>query len=416
MIPFAGIAAAVFLALASPAPSPKAQPPAAVTILEHRVDALGDAQLEAGDPRRLVEPRRQLRAERYRLERRVLLLLSLIVPALVLYRLWRSGGAARIRTSVARAVPPRARTIVYTLVILAIGWTAAFPFNFIDYRINRLYGLTRQPPAEWFGSWFVQAAIATVLLALVATGLIWLADRTRLWYLYAAAGIVIATVGLAFLDPVAISPLIVSARPVQHGELPPYTRAVLASAHVAPVPIYVGDVPRTGLVAGAAGIGPTRRVVVADYVIASASAREKAFVLLREFGHLATADTFRASLVFAAFAVITLAIAIGIADRVPFRTDDDPLARLALVGACALVASMIVWLPVAYYLRSRDAAADRYALRITQDRRAAIRSIVRSADELLIPYCPGVDLAFPDVHQPPGTRIAAILDRPDPCR
>jgi Zn-dependent protease with chaperone function len=415
MIALAGAVAAALLTFAAPAPA-AVRPPAAHTILEHRVDAIPDAQLEAADPVRLIETRRQIRAERYRFERRILLLAGLLVPALILYRLWRSGGAARIRAWISRGVPPRLRTVVYTLVIIAIGWLAAFPFSFIDYRINRLYGLTRQPPAEWFGSWLVQATIATVLLALVAAGLLWLADRTRLWYVFASIGIVVATVALAFFDPVAIEPLMTSSRPLEHGDLPAFTRAGLLANHVPAVPIYVGEVPRTGLVAGVAGIGPTQRIVVADYVIASASAREKLFVLMREFGRISTADTFRSALIFAGFAVLTLAIAIAIADRVPFRTDDDPLARLALVGACALLASIVVWLPVAYYLRQRDAAADRYALRATRDPRAAIRSIVRSTDELLIPYCPGVDWVFPDVHEPPGTRIAAIRDQPDPCR
>lgn len=413
MIPFAG-----FLLAAALAASPPPLPPAASdrTVLERRVDVIPDVRYLEDDPRQLFSPRRQLAGERYQLERRVLLLCSILLPAFVLFRFWGSGAAARLRDTFQRAVDaPGILTFAFSFCILGSGWLAALPFSFIDYRLSRLYGLTRVPPAAWFGSWLVQAMIATALLSLVATGILWLVERTRIWYVYATVALVAATLALAWLDPVFISPLIASDKALSRQSLPSLTQSEIAAAHI-DAPLYIGDVPRTGLAAGVSGLDGTTRVIVGDYVIASATAREKGFVILREFGHIATADPFRNALVFAAFGIVTLAIAVAVADRVPFRPDDDPLSRLALVGASALLFSTLIWLPVAHYLRGRDASADRYALRLTGDRAAAVRSIVRTSDELLIPMCPSVDWSFPDIHEPPGERIASILNQRDPCR
>ncbi len=411
MIPLGALVFAAALA-ASPAPSPA---PAERTVLEHRVDAISDARLAGSDTLRLLSARRQKAGQRYQLERRVLLLCSILVPAYVLFRLWGSGLAARLRSSVQRAVSAQLVTFVFGLCVIGAGWLSALPFSFLDYRLSRLYGLTRIAPAAWFGSWLVQAIIASVLLALVASGILWLVDRTRVWYLYASAVVVLATVALAWINPVAIAPLVSVDKPLPRSALPLLTQRELAKSPVA-APLYVGEVPRTGLGAGTDGVDGTTRVVIGDYVIASASAREKAFVILRQFGHIATADPFRNALVFAAFGIVTLALAVALADRVPFRPDDDALSRIALVGASALLFSTVVWLPVASYLRGRDASADRYALRITGDRAAAVRSVIRTSDELLIPACPAADWSFPDIHQPPGRRIAAFLNQPDPCR
>jgi Zn-dependent protease with chaperone function len=410
VIPLAGIVLAAALS-ASP---PPAVAPAGRSFLEARVDAIPEARLLAGDPKELFAERRQHAAARYQIERRALLVGSILVPAFVLFRLWGSGLCGRLRASLSRTVPPSMLSFTFGLVLIGGGWVAAMPFSFLDYRLSRLYGLTRAAPAAWLGSWLVQAIIATVLLSLVGSAILWLVDRTRLWYLYAAAGVVVATVALAWADPVAISPLTQSDRPIARHSLPFLTQQAIAKAHLA-VPLYEGGVPRTGLAAGVEGVGGTTRIVLADYVIASASAREKSFIILRELGHVATGDPFRGALVFASFGILTLAIAVAIADRVPFRPEDDPLSRLGLVGASALVFSMIVWLPTAAYFRSRDLAADRYAFALTGDRAAAVRSIVRTSDELLIPVCPAIDWSFPDVHASPGRRIAAILGTPDAC-
>ena len=345
----------------------------------------------------------------------MLLVLSLLVPAFVLFRLWSSGSAASLRGAISRAVPSRLRTFVFAFAILSLCWLAALPFSFLDYRVNRLYGLTRQPPAEWFGAWIVQAAIATLLLSLVAASILWLVARTRVWYLYAAGGIILAMLGLAYIDPVAITPLMTSSRPLDPASFPPYTRHALRRHMRAASRSTWATSRERALRRGSKGWGaPAHRCRRLRHRVGD-RAREsvRGPAPSRAF---AAGDTLYNALLFAGFGIVTLALAVGLADRVPFRPDDDRALALSAgrgerhaVFRDRMAAGRV-------HPALADAMADRFALRMTNDPIAAERSIVRTADELLIPYCTPFDVIFPDVHQPPGTRIAAIRGNPDPCR
>jgi Zn-dependent protease with chaperone function len=110
------------------------------------------------------------------------------------------------------------------------------------------------------------------------------------------------------------------------------------------------------------------------------------------------------------------ALAVVIADRVGFRRDDDPLARLsivfALLGTLGLLATPIY----NSYSRNLESRADAYALALTGDRISAVRAYVRFADETLAPLCPSRLVRIYFYNSPPlGTRIARADGKTNPC-
>jgi Zn-dependent protease with chaperone function len=115
--------------------------------------------------------------------------------------------------------------------------------------------------------------------------------------------------------------------------------------------------------------------------------------------------------------VLSVAVAVLIADQIRFRRDDDPLARLALVGALAGLAALATYPLYNMYSRQIATKADAYALTLTQDPASAVRAFVRAADRRFVTLCtPGwATLYFSQLPQL-GTRIAAATGRPDPCR
>ena len=114
--------------------------------------------------------------------------------------------------------------------------------------------------------------------------------------------------------------------------------------------------------------------------------------------------------------IVFAAIAVGLADRIRFRRDDDPLSRLAIVGSL-LALVYIAAVPVRNAaLRYYDFGADSYAVAITHDPAAAVRAIVRNSDERMEEVCPEWSaMLFLYTAPGAGSRVAAINHVPSGC-
>jgi len=233
-------------------------------------------------------------------------------------------------------------------------------------------------------------------------------------------GLFIVTLFMAFLEPVFIAPLynrftlLPASAPVRTPLL-----ALARRAGIGDAPIVISDDSRrtSAAIADVAGFGPTKRIVLSDALLENATAGEILFLAAREFGHYAHHDDFRLSLFWTFLFIFGTALAVVTADRVGFRRDDDPLARLALVlGFLGLYA--LAMTPVYdAYSRNIESRADGYALALTGDRASAVRAYVRIADETLAPLCPTKLAQLYFYNSPPlGARIAKAAGRPDPCR
>ena len=107
--------------------------------------------------------------------------------------------------------------------------------------------------------------------------------------------------------------------------------------------------------------------------------------------------------------ILAVALGVFVADRIGFRRDDDPVSRLALVGA---IFGGVFFLAVPAYnvgLRAMEAQADVYAATLTHDPSAGVRALVRTADENLQGVAPGpIDTLFFERTPALAQRIAAL--------
>jgi len=389
--------------------------------VDRRVTAIPAAALVSEAPARLIDARRQRVAERFRDYGRPLFFAWALSQIVAFFYLWASGLAARLRDFVRSRVGGTAAVrFVFGGSMAYVAGLASLPASFVRYRVDYAYGLTSERAAAWYYDGIVNATIEACVVGAVVTCVFALVDRTRLWYLYAMGGLFIVTLVLAFAEPVVVAPLYNHFTPLS-GVAPVRARleALAQRAGLGEAPIYVDDTSRrtTSIVADIAGFGPTKRIVLGDALIAHATMGEVLFLTARELGHYAHGDDFRLSLLWTFLFIFCTALAVVCADRVGFRRDDDPLARLSLVFAFLGVFGLAVTPLYNAYSRNNESRADAYAVALTHDRASAIRAYVRIADETLAPLCParGVRLYF--YNSPPlGTRIAKVAGRPDPCR
>lgn len=338
----------------------------------------------------------------------------------MLLYLWRSGTAARLRDAMRHRIGNIvALRVAFGAALLVIANLAAFPASLARYRVDYIYGFTIETAAAWYRDGLISVTLDAIVVGAIVACVFALVDRTRVWYLYAMAGLFVVTLVMAFVEPVVVAPLYNSFHPLPRGAaLGERLESLARRAGIGNAPIYVTDDSRrtTAAIADIAGFGPTMRIVLSDALLANATPGEVLVLAAREFGHYVHGDDFRLSLFWTSLFIVSTALAVVLADRVGFRRDDDPLARLPLVffflGLLALAATPIY----NGYSRHLEALADDYALALTSDRASAVRVYVRIADETLGQLCPSRLSRWYFYNNPPlGTRIARALGHADPC-
>ncbi len=391
---------------------------AAQTHEDRRVDALSSRVLVTVSPVSLVGSVQQRRARAIADYQQGIFVGWALAPILAFFWLWQTGNAARLRDALRRRF--RAPAIVRAAFGAALGvlaMLASLPFAFAWYRVEAIVGLSHQPISSWFFGEVVRAGTVAACSAVAVAVVLELVDRTRLWYVVYIALLYVVALATVAIEPALVSPLAAHQRPAP-APIVALGDAVARELGVTPVTLgIVTEASRSGLVpARTLGLGPFTRIVLDNDALARASPREAAYVLARQYAHVREHDVLLLAVSATTLFVIAVALAVLVSDRIRFRRDDDPLARLALVGTC-LGVTVLVLLPVFNAIeRNVESRADRLAVAATRDPATAVRVFVRSANDNLIPLCGRRTTRWYFNSRPPlGSRIAALTGESDPC-
>ncbi len=331
--------------------------------------------------------------------------LSLLILRFTIRPLWAMAGAAAQRTSarlawmrtapVARALvgaieklwggPGYGQALWFAGLQFWLSWLIAMPRSFYFGWIHEArFGLTHQSAWEWAWRVFKGGAVAALAMALLASGLFALARRTRRWWLLLGLGSALALTISGAFDPYR-GRLYFDQEPLPQGPLRERLTAVLAKAEVPYRELWVRktSVASKRVQAYFAGQGPTRSIVFNDVLLDQFSAEEVVAVIAHEAAHIHE-PKWPGRL---AAAVMVLLLLLG-ADRVLrlsarrgwFGTNDfGDLRNLPLL-------LFLYWLVVLPFgpasnaiSRSRELAADAYAVELTGDPDTFRSMLIRAA-------------------------------------
>ena len=382
------------------------------------VSALSTQTLLHASAVTLVDPVRQRRARAIDDYRELLFAGWAGAPILAFLWLWQSGNAARLRDLLRRRLRARwLQRAAFGAALGALATIASLPFAFADYRIEHNVGLTLQTIPNWFLAELLRLATISVCTALVVAVVLALVDWTRLWYLIFIAILYVTALVVVAIEPVLFSPLTANDRPAP-AALVAQGDAVAHALGTPPVPLVITVTSQhtSGLVARTSGLGPFARILLGDQALAAMTPDEREFLLARQYAHQAENDVFVLALAGTTLFVFAAALAVLISDRIGFRRDDDPLARLPLVGTFLGIAVLLLYPAYNAIERGIEWRADALALSAVPDRAAGVRLFVRRADDDLLPLCGRRTVRWYFDSRPPlGSRIAAIGKTADPC-
>lgn len=304
------------------------------------------------------------------------------------------------------------RPALFAFPACAATAAAELPVAFItDYTLERRFGLSDRTRDEWLKDFGKGVVVSTVTAVVLAT-LFGVAVRhaPRSWPLLTAAGTLPLLVAGNVIVPLFVLPWFNAFEPVA-GSLESRLRDLAGRLGVGDAEILRMDMSRQTRKANAfvTGIAGTHRIVLGDTLIEAFREDEIEFVVAHEIGHYARKDTWRMMLAGELLASALFLLAQSFVTPEEREAMHDRPVLLARYYAVMAVASQALRPLLFAYSRSRERAADRFAIAATGDPRAGISALRRLRDRNLADEDPPrwYELLFGS-HPSLRTRIAAL--------
>lgn len=362
--------------------------------------------------------------ERYAMPRYLAALMSLVlataVPILVVAtrpgrRLvaWLAGPEGRPR-------PLAAFAVVGGIVLAAAIVTLPIDL-WRGYLHEQAWGLRTAGAVGWWRDHLLDVGIVTVVAGLVGAGLLTAVRRwPASWHWGLVPIVTLLAAAFALVLPLIVQPLFLSTQPLAPGPVHDAVAEVLTRAGEDELEVEVADASRrtTRSNAFVTGLGPTRRVVLFDNLVAAPADRVAATVA-HELAHREHRDIARGILLTAS-GVLPVALVLRClwgsrwaAARMRARSPSDP--RLLAVALALVAVAQVVGQPVANWVSRRaEASADHRAAELT-DRPEALIELQRSfvLRDLANPSPPGWVTLLWGTHPSVSRRIHAAATQAD---
>jgi STE24 endopeptidase len=340
------------------------------------------------------------RADDYALFLRINFLLSQValVAVLALYA-WR--GARFVRESAAGRI---GTGMLLGMLGLAIVWIVQIPFGVAAHWWDRRHDVTEVGYLEWFVTTYFALGFAFLFISFAILIVMALAGVTRrYWWALGAP----AFIGLALLFAFVLPYLVPDLHPIRDPQIAADARELAAAQGVEDIPVRVQAVSEVTSApnAGAAGIGPSRRVILWDTLLVGPFDRDEIrFVLAHEFAHHSREHLWK----FLAWYALLAIPGVFIVARAARRRGGVYEARAIPLALFVVVVLQLLALPVVNAItRNVEAEADWVALESTQDPDGA-RALFRhfTTDGLAEPSPPSWAYLLMDTHPSIAERIA----------
>jgi STE24 endopeptidase len=332
----------------------------------------------------------------------------------------RDRRAARLRTTIAQAVPDK-RLIgpAFFALFAILSWLTSLPLAFVSgHVVERRFGLTKQSPTSWLSDQ-VKGLLLGILLQtpLLTAAFAVIRRRPRDWWLLLSAAAVPLTVLLGNLAPVLLMPIFNRFTPLRDEAMAERVRALARRSGVRISDVYEMDMSRQSEKPNAmfTGIGNTKRIVLGDTLLDRFAPEEIEGVVAHELGHQVHSDIWR---------LIGLGSGLGfgltwllsrLAPPVLSRTSGETgvqnvgdEASLPVLATLLTIFGLIVMPVQAAFSRAIERRADQFALNLTRDGEAYARAMEGLAAQSLADPDPPLPVVFMLYSHPPiADRIRA---------
>jgi STE24 endopeptidase len=341
----------------------------------HPVSRAEGVEREGALPRAGECPEREAAAARLGAERRRLFVVSALLSLAAPLLPYLTGAWETIWFALAAApLPLAARAAVFLVGVHLALAAVMLPLGYFGgYVLPRAYGLSRQSLRAWATDWLKATLVSTALASAVAGVFLWTVNATgpSWWW---AFGLFVSVVGVAlvFVTPYVLVPLFFKMQPLADAATVERIHALVNRAGAPVRDVCSLDFSRRTAEANAAviGLGRSRRVVIADTLLAEFTPGEVDAVVAHELGHHVNRDVQRLLLGNAVLIWLGLFLASrGATSALPLLSLPSlgyvpgyPMLLFVVEAFFLLLSPLLNW-----WSRRLESGADRFGLRLTRD-------------------------------------------------
>lgn len=312
--------------------------------------------------------------------------------------------------------------VVFVLGVALLSFLFALPISlYSNFVVEARYGFNRMTPGLWLGDHAKGAVISGALLAAcTALSLYLVASFPTYYWLFAWGLLAVFSVLMSIAWPYLIEPLFFKVRPLQDPELEPRIREMAERARVHVSRVFQVDASRRSNHSNAyfSGLGPEKRVVLFDTLLARMNPREILAVLAHELGHYRlhhVLQRFVAGQLFSLGAFYLGALALSRLNPESWvGADSGSFAFRALVVGFAFSQVEFAATPLfSYWSRHHERQADSFASRLTLDPGALASGLAKLSRDNLSNLNPHPWYAAFYASHPPAIERITALSRPE---
>jgi len=363
-----------------------------------------------------TQPHDTAEARQYNRIRRRLSLADMALNFVFLIALLATGWNTTLRDWSYRASGQRYTLAVffYVLMLLVIGKLLSFALDYYGFHVEHRFNLSNQKLKSWLWDeakgWLVGLVVAVILVELIY-GTIRIAPIK--WWLIAWTIYNGLAIFFAQIAPVVLFPLFYKFHPLNDEELKERLVKLSERAGTRVRGVYEWKLSEKSKKANAAlaGLGATRRIILADTLLQNYSADEIEAVLAHELGHhvhkhILKSIVLQVGISLVGFWVVSQGLAAAV-ERGMFDRITD-FASLPLLVLMTTAMSLILMPVMNAYSRQKEREADRYCFKSVPKIAPFISSMNKLAEQNLSEREPSrlVEVWFHS-HPPVSKRIAA---------
>ncbi|MBV9183569.1 MAG: M48 family metallopeptidase [Acidobacteria bacterium] len=284
---------------------------------------------------------------------------------------------------------------LYVLLLLFAAKVLSFGLDFYGFRLEHRYRLSNQKLRSWIGD-EIKGFFLSVLLAGLLAELVYFIIRQfpEHWWVLAWVGFLAVAVLIAQLAPVVLFPIFYKFEPLANEDLKLRLIRLGERAGARVRGVYKWNLSEKSRKANAAltGLGATRRIILADTLLANYTNDEVEAILAHELGHhvhkhIAKGIAVEAGVTLVGFWAANWALHLAMDRWHLFETLSD-FSNLPLLVVIFVVLSFVLMPAVNAFSRHNERQADRYAFENIASIAPFISSMNKLADQNLAERAP----------------------------
>ncbi|HEX6879173.1 MAG TPA: M48 family metallopeptidase [Terriglobales bacterium] len=310
-------------------------------------------------------------ARRYSRINRFLSLADAVLGLELMLLLFLSGASGTLRDWSFRLAGVDAYALAllfYVLMLSLIGKVLSLTLDYYSYRLDREYQLSTQR----FGGWAwdqIKGFLVSFVISVLLAELLYLGIREfpQAWWIVCWALFMVLFVVFAQLAPIVLFPIFYNFRPLENDGLRERLTRLSTRAGTQVRGVYEWMLSEKSKKANAAltGLGNTRRIILADTLLANYSDDEIEAVLAHELGHhvhrhIPKSIIMQAAISFLGFWILKLVVRYSYQSANWFNSQYD-FANLPLIVLVTAGLSLVLLPAMNAYSRFNERQADRYA-------------------------------------------------------